>query len=157
MTRKCSILLQIGEQRGRAARVARRPPLSLFNKNITDKMRPLLFLFLVTLPAFAQSGNAGADTVLDATNGLVAVAVSVVLASVAVVAVMWGGRLAIRTFRDVGDSGGRFGEADGRFQSGHGGLTRAEYGERMNQARYDAARSGRSMNKAQAYRAARRS
>jgi hypothetical protein len=129
----------------------------LFNKNITDGMKPIYLLFLVTAPAFAQSGNAGADIVLDVSSSLIAMAVSVVLASVAVVAVMWGGRLAIRTFRDVGDSGGRFGEADGRFQSGHGGLTRAEYGEKMNQVRYDAARSGRSMNKAQVYRAARRS
>lgn len=53
--------------------------------------------------AFADgSGNVGADAVITAVTGLVAVAAAVVAAAVLVVVVPWGAKMAVRAFKAIG-------------------------------------------------------
>ena len=53
------------------------------------------------LMAQADSGNAGADAVIDEISGFSLVAVAVVAAAVLIVIVPWGAKMAIKAFKAI--------------------------------------------------------
>ena len=59
-------------------------------------------LIAAASPAFALSGNVGADSVITEIGGLVAVAAAVVGAAILVVVVPWGAKMAVRAFKGIG-------------------------------------------------------
>lgn len=72
----------------------------------SSKLSTALMSSAILLPAvlMAQeegSGNVGADNVISAVQGLVAVAGAVVAAAVLVVVVPWGAKMAVRTFKSL--------------------------------------------------------
>lgn len=56
---------------------------------------------LLGAQAMAQETNAGADAIISQIDTLVVVAAGVVVASIAVVVVPWGAKLAIRVFKSI--------------------------------------------------------